>query len=178
MPSINSGPPVLILGDHYWYWMFRNWCNQYWYWKCPVLILGVPYWWSVKKIANWSKGGSEVLQLSIWGYYQNGPTLQNPSIDTWCPESELASTNWKKGQFTGPAINTGTARPVSMLATARKYCEDRHDDRSSNFTHSPDGAILSTYNIFLYCIIYEAFYMKYIQSKGKFISFWSINTYP
>ena len=61
-----------------------------------------------------------------------------------------------------------------------KYCEKilaRHDDRSSSFTHSPDGAILSTYNILLYCIILRGIYMKYMQSKDKFRSFWSINNH-
>ena len=94
-PSINSGRPVLILDAQYTYWMSQNWCDQYWYWTRPVYILGVQYWCCVKIIANKTKGRASVMQLSIWGYYLNGPALKNPSIDTGRPKSELISPYWK-----------------------------------------------------------------------------------
>ena len=119
MPIIDTGYPVSIVGIHYWYWVthyrywkFRNWCNQYWYWTHPVSILGVPYWSSVKIIANPSKGCSKVQKLSIWEHYQYGKRCKNPSIGTGHPLSKLASRYWKKGQLMGPAINTGTAHTI------------------------------------------------------------------
>ena len=51
-----------------------------------------------------------MLKLSIREYYQNGLCCKIPGIDTGRPESELESQYGKKGQLTGPVINTGTAR--------------------------------------------------------------------